>query len=178
MAAGAAVWASVEAPAALRGMVLVGPFVHGEGSRLVKLVMGALFARPWGPAFWQRYYIRLYPTHKPDDLAAYAARLRLNLAEPGRMEALQAMLAAPKTASGSRLPQVATPALVLMGSKDPDFRDPAGEANWVAQAVRGECQMIPGAGHYPHAEFPDETAARVLPFLKSLEQTYAAKITG
>jgi pimeloyl-ACP methyl ester carboxylesterase len=159
-------------------MVLVGPFVHGDGSPLGRLVMGALFAHPWGPALWQRYYIRLYRTRKPKDLAAYAARLRLNLAEPGRMEALQAMLAAPKTASGARLPQVATPALVLMGSKDPDFRDPAGHASWVAQAVHGECQMIPGAGHYPHAEFPAEIAARVLPFLKSLEQPYAAKITG
>jgi hypothetical protein len=26
--------------------------------------------------------------------------------------------------------------------------------------------MIPGAGHYPQAQFPDEVAAAVLPFLE------------
>ena len=117
---------------------------------------------------------RAVPTRKPDDFASYSARLRANLSEPGRMEALQAMLRASKNASEARLARVTTPALVLMGSKDPDFKDPAGEAAWVAQAVRSEYCLIPGAGHYPQAEFPAETAAVILPFLKSLEQPHAA----
>jgi pimeloyl-ACP methyl ester carboxylesterase len=32
MAAGAAVWAAAEEPALVRGMILVGPFVRGEGN--------------------------------------------------------------------------------------------------------------------------------------------------
>ena len=90
------------------------------------------------------------------------------------MEALLAMLRASKDAAEARLPRVSTPALVLMGSKDPDFKNPASEAAWVAQAVRCEYRMIPGAGHYPQAEFPAETAALILPFLKSLEQPHVA----
>ena len=174
MAAGAAVWAAAEAPELLRRMVLIGPFVRGGGGLMNSLLMTALFTRPWGPAAWQRYYTGLYPTRKPDDFAGYAARLRSNLSESGRMEALLAMLRASKDASEARLPRVSTPALVLMGGKDPDFKNPASEASWVAQAVRCEYRMIADAGHYPQAEFPAETAALIMPFLKSLEQPHVA----
>ncbi len=173
MAAGAAVWAAAEAPDCLRGMVLIGPFVRG-GKTWLGSLMALIFTRPWGPAAWLRYYNGLYPTRKPDDFAAYSTRLRANLAEPGRVEALQAMLRASKNAAEARLPRIKTPTLVLMGDKDPDFKDPASEAGWVAKAVRGECQLISGAGHYPQAEFPAETGGIILPFLKSLEAAHAA----
>ena len=29
----------------------------------------------------------------------------------------------------------------------------------------GAAEMIEGAGHYPHTQFPDETAPLLLPFL-------------
>jgi pimeloyl-ACP methyl ester carboxylesterase len=173
MAAGAAVWAAVERPQAWRGLILIGPFVRGGGG-LVGLILTALFARPWGPAAWQRYYTGLYPSRRPDDFAAYAAELRANLAEPGRQEALTAMLRASKRAAEACLPQVTTPALVIMGSRDPDFKDPAREAHWVAQALHAEYRLIDGAGHYPQAEFPAETAALILPYLKALEAPHAA----
>ena len=41
----------------------------------------------------------------------------------------------------------------------------ASEARWVAERIRGEFHLIPGAGHYPHAEFPRETAQILLSFL-------------
>jgi pimeloyl-ACP methyl ester carboxylesterase len=173
MAAGAAVWAAAEAPAALRGIILSGPFVRG-GSTWLGALLSLIFSRPWGPAAWQRYYTGLYPSRQPEDFAGYAARLRANLAEPGRIEALQAMLRASKAAAEARLARVSTPTLVLMGSKDPDFKDPAAEAAWVARSVRGETCLIEGAGHYPQAEFPAETAAVLLPFLKSLDSPHAA----
>jgi len=167
MAAGAAVWAAVEEPQSLRGMTLIGPFVRGGCGLLTNLMMTAMFSRPWGPAAWLAYYKKLYPTRKPDDFTTYSASLRTNLSEPGRMEALLAMLRATKQASETRIPRVTTPALVLMGSKDPDFKNPAGEAAWVAEALRGEYRMIADAGHYPHAEFPAQTAALILPFMNS-----------
>ena len=168
MAAGAAIWAAVEEPAALRGMVMIGPIVRGDPGFFLDLLVSVMFARPWGPAAWQRYYTGLYPSRKPDDFSAYASGLRANLSEPGRQEALLAMLHASKQASEARLLDVKTPALVLMGGKDPDFKDPAGEAAWLAQTVHAECHVIEGIGHYPHAECPAETAALILPFLKSL----------
>jgi len=54
---------------------------------------------------------------------------------------------------------------VLMGTKDPDFREPALEARWVAEQVSAQLHMIEGAGHYPHAEMPEVVAPLVLTFL-------------
>jgi hypothetical protein len=31
----------------------------------------------------------------------------------------------------------------------------------------GKVEVIEGAGHYPHTQFPDETVALLLPFLKA-----------
>ncbi len=165
MAAGATVWAAAEAPELVAGAVLVGPFVRSEPSLFTNLLFGAMFSRPWGPAMWQWYYKMLYPTQKPADFAEYVHNLRKNLAERGRMEALQKMLAASKSASEQRLGMVKAPALVLMGTKDPDFKDPEAEARWVAEKINAQMHMIEGAGHYPHAEMPDAVAPLVLEFL-------------
>ena len=170
MAAGAAVWAAAEAPELVRGIVAIGPFVRWEttlSDRLTRAVMSVLLSRPWGPALWMKYFDTLYPTARPANFDQYKAALRANLQEPGRMEALRKMMAAPKTASQARLPLVKSPVLVLMGSKDPDFKDPEAEAKWVADSLRGTYQMIDGAGHYPHAEMPEVTGSAILTFVRT-----------
>ena len=171
MAAGAAVWAAAEAPGQIRGLVLIGPFVRGGGDVASRLMYGALFARPWGPSMWLKYYATLYPTRKPADFAEYAAALQANLKAPGRMEALQRMIAASKAASEQRLPRVTAPVKVLMGSKDRDFKDPEAEAKWVSASLRGTHQMIENAGHYPHAEMPDIVGPIILTTLKAFHES-------
>ena len=168
MGAGAAVWAAVEAPEWVRALVLVGPAVRGQPSGLFRLLMGALFLRPWGASAWLRYYRTLFPSRTPADWSAYAAGLQHNLAQPGRLEALRQMLFSSKAASEARLMQVSQPALVLMGSQDADFKPPEREAQWVAAQVKGTCQMIEGAGHYPFSEMPELTGPKMIDFLKSL----------
>ena len=168
MAAGAAVWAAAEAPELVAGLVLLGPFVRGATSRQNRLLYSALFTRPWGPGAWLRYYSTLYPTRKPADFAEYTAALRSNLAQAGRLEALRQMLYASKAASEERLPRVSAPALVLMGSKDPDFKQPEVEAQWVANSLHARFEMVPGAGHYPHAEMPDVVGPMILSFVQTL----------
>ena len=169
MAAGAAVWAAAEAPERVAGLVLVGPFVRGGTSGQSRLLYSALFARPWGPAAWLRYYSTLYPTRKPADFATYTIALRSNLAQPSRLDALRQMLFASKSASEERLPRVSAPALVLMGSKDPDFKQPDVEANWVANRLHARVEMVRGAGHYPHAEMPDVAGPIILSFIQTLQ---------
>ena len=117
---------------------------------------------------WLRYYATLYPTTTPADFAQYCAMLGANLKERGRIEALAQMLNASKAASAARVGKVVAPTLVLMGSKDPDFKDQEAEASWVATNLRGRYAMVTGAGHYPHAEMPAVTGPRVLAFLHSL----------
>ena len=168
MAAGAAVWAAAEAPELIRGMILVGAFVRGDGNWFLETLFSVMFARPWGPSMWVKYFSTLFPSRKPDDFAEYAAALRANLKEPGRQETLLAMIRASKRASEDRIPQVKQPVLVLMGSKDPDFKAPETEAKWVAEHLNGTYTMIEGAGHYPHAEMPEITAPLMLEFMRSL----------
>ncbi len=171
MAAGAAVWRAAEAPDLVAGLVLLGPAVRGDVSRPMQLLFSALFARPWGPAAWHRFYGTLYPTRKPADFPQYSAAVRANLKEQGRMEALIEMINASKKASEERVSRVSAPTLAIMGSKDPDFKDPEAEAKWVAEQVRGKYVMVDGAGHHPHAEMPEITGPLVVSFLKELRGT-------
>jgi len=170
MSGGSAAWAAAEAPDAVARLILIAPFARnvpmpGWKKLLVKAMMATVFAGPWAPAAWGAYYASLYPTKKPADFADYKRALVANLKEPGRMASLRAMMRTDRSDVEPRLGDVRADALVLMGEKDPDFDDPAAEATTVAKLIRGRAAMIAGAGHYPHAEMPEETAAVVLDFL-------------
>ena len=170
MGAGAAAWAAAEAPGSVSKLVLIGPFVRELPkswwkNALVKMIVHTAFVGSWGPSAWGMYYASLYPTAKPADFDSYKAGLVSNLKEPGRMAALQAMLAASKKDVEARLSEVRAPTLVVMGSKDPDFDDPAAEAATVARLLRGSATMVDDAGHYPHAELPEKTTPAILDFL-------------
>ena len=168
LAAGAAVWAAAEDPEAVRGLVLVGAFVRDHGPAWKSTLLSLPFFNPWGPGLWAKFYAGLYPSAKPADFDAYLAALRENLAEPGRMRAFRRTVASSKAEAEARLPRVKTPVLVVMGSKDPDFPDPEAEGRRIAQELDGTLYVIPEAGHYPHAEMPEATAAPIEAFLKTL----------
>lgn len=168
-AAGVAVYAAAERPDLIGGMVLIGPFVRDHEMAMgQRLMLRFLLGGPWRLRAWLAYYQSLYPTQQPADLPAYLARLRRNLAEPGRFAALNAMIWQSKADAAARLPHVQAPVLVIMGSKDPDFPDPAAEAQQVASALKGHSRLIEGAGHYPHADMPDITAPLILEFLAQI----------
>jgi pimeloyl-ACP methyl ester carboxylesterase len=169
MSAATAVWAAAEAPELVRGLVLLGPAVHGVPGTMGRLLYQAMFARPWGPSVWMYYFNTLYPTRQPADFEAYKTALRANLQQPGRLEALKAMMLEDKADAEARFGQVQAPVLAIMGSKDPDFKDPAAEAQWVADHLHAKYEVIEGAGHYPHAEMPEITGPIVLSFLRELE---------
>jgi pimeloyl-ACP methyl ester carboxylesterase len=175
MAAGAAIWAAAEAPERIAGLALLDPAVRGEVPPSMVALLAVLFARPWGPFLWQTYYTTLFPTRKPDDFLAYRTRLIANLRRPGRLESLKKMMMSSKTSSEQRIGQVTAPALVLMGSKDPDFTDPEAEARWVADNLHTTYHMIEGAGHYPHVEMPEASNPILIAWLQSLqEKAYVA----
>jgi pimeloyl-ACP methyl ester carboxylesterase len=169
MSAATAVWAAAEAPELVRGLVLLGPAVHGVPGTMGRLLYQTMFARPWGPSVWMYYFNTLYPTRQPADFEAYKTALRANLQQPGRLEALKAMMLEDKADAEARFGQVQAPVLAIMGSKDPDFKDPAAEAQWVADHLHAKYEVIEGAGHYPHAEMPEITGPLVVSFLEELE---------
>lgn len=144
----------------LRGLLRVSRFRRGYTQLGLTMVLGSLSA-------WTRYLDLAYPT-KPADWDAELARIESSLREPGRMTALQAMCKADPGDAGAQLAHVRCPVLVVEGSADPDWADPRAEGVKIVADLPdglGELVVIEGAGHYPHAQTPDEVLAVTLPFL-------------
>ncbi len=166
-AAGAAIWAAHDAPRRVGGVVLLGPIVRDTPvSAMARLALAVGFAGPWRGWFWTTYWNRLFPTRKPADHAAARTALRRNLGEPGRMDALRLMLALSKADTAAILFRTRVPALVVMGTRDPDFPDAAKEAEWLAATLGADTLLVDGAGHYPHTEMPGQVAPGLLSFIE------------
>jgi pimeloyl-ACP methyl ester carboxylesterase len=158
--------AAAEAPELFTALALTSPFARLQPPLSATLRV-AMFAVSHLTAAWTMYWTTLFPSRKPADFAEARKALAANLREPGRMAALRGMMASDQAPGEAAAQRVACPVLVVMGSKDPDFKDPAAEGALVAGLVpNGRLHVVEGAGHYPAAEFPQETADVVLPFFK------------
>lgn len=175
MSAGAAVIAAAEQPGLISGLVLVGPFVRNPAhvSKPQKALFAAMMGGPWARVAWLAYLPTLYRGRKPEDFAAYRDEVAAALKRPGYTAAFRhttrtdhAPAAVALTAIGAAAAPV--PSLVVMGTEDPDFPDPFAEATWIATTLGGTVIMVDDAGHYPHAQQPEATAAAILDFLGRL----------
>lgn len=167
MGAGAAVWAAAERPDLVAGLVLVGPFVRNAPMNPVMAwVFRAAMAGPWAPAAWHAYLPSLYPGTKPADFSEHRAAIRASMRRPGYAKAFRTTTRTDHSPAEARLPQVQAPALVVMGTADPDFSDAVAEADWVvAHLGDAERLLVDGAGHYPQAEAPEQVNTAVVAFL-------------
>ncbi|MCF7702407.1 alpha/beta fold hydrolase [Loktanella sp. M215] len=173
-AAGSALWAAQDSAENVNGVVLLGPIVRDlEASFIQKLSLKIGFAGPWMVAFWTMYWNTLFPTVKPADHAAVKAAITQNLREPGRMDALKAMLSLSKADTAAILAKTTVPALIVMGTKDPDFGDAVEEARTLAGLLGAQTIIVDGAGHYPHTEMPEMVAPKLLSFLDDLKSNGA-----
>ena len=169
MGAGAACWAAAEQPDLVVGLVLLGPFVRqGKADPFGTLLFRAALLRPWGNAAWKAYFRTLYPTRRDAEFDAHFVEVAENLRMPGHWDAFHATTHTSHAPVEARLGEVLAPTLVVMGEKDPDFPDPFAEARWVAERLHGEILMVPDAGHYPQAEFPDVVSPAVVEFVRRL----------
>jgi pimeloyl-ACP methyl ester carboxylesterase len=165
-AAAPAVWAAAERPDAVRSLVLISPFVRtAKISPVMSVLFWLMMHNPWRARTWTMYYGSLYPSRKPDDFKDYLSQLQANMAQRGRFDAANALATSSRQPSEERLKRVKAPTLVIMGTKDPDFPDPAGEGKTVAQQAGGNLELIEGAGHYPQTEMPEKTTPIVVDFL-------------
>jgi pimeloyl-ACP methyl ester carboxylesterase len=178
LSGGAATIAAATAPDLVSGVVEIAPFTRKVQYSLSGMVRVRRYRRGsllltrvrmlHSPKAWMGYLDVAYP-EKPADYAAYMAALRAKLSEPGRMaEFLKTMKTSPADA-GDALPRISCQALVIMGDEDPDWADPRAEAEGIVAempAGLGTVAMIKGAGHYPHAQCPDEVAALTTSFLR------------
>lgn len=167
MGAGAAAWAAAEAPHLVAGLVLVGPFVRNAPVGFAaRLAFRLALLRPWGPAAWNKYYAKLYPGRPPADLAEHRARIRESLRRPGHWRAFAKTTHTSHDPVEARLGQIRAPTLVVMGERDPDFPDPGAEARFIAERLDAEVSVVPGAGHYPQAEYPEVVNPLVVRFVR------------
>jgi len=168
-AAGSALWAAHDAPSRVSGVVLLGPIVRDQKqSSFAKLALNIGFAGPWRVWFWTTYWDSLFPSSKPADQTRVKAALARNLREPERMAALHSMISLSKADTAGIVSKSRVPALVVMGTRDPDFTDAAAEARWLGGQLGAEILFVEGAGHYPHTEMPDRVAPTLLSFIGNL----------
>ncbi|WP_374945532.1 alpha/beta fold hydrolase [Agreia sp.] len=176
--AGAATIAAASNPELVTAVVEIAPFTRPPKFSLGAMLRDGTYRRgalllaqvalAGSVAAWGKYLGVAYPGQKPRDWDSYLAAVLSNLSEPDRMKAARGMINASKAEAGARLADVKRPVLVLMGSKDSDFANPQAEAAAIVDLLPsgvGRYQMIEGAGHYPHAQYPQAVADAILPFL-------------
>jgi pimeloyl-ACP methyl ester carboxylesterase len=169
MGAGAAVWAAAQEPDLVAGLVLIGPFVRDAPVGFwAMLAFHLALLRPWGLAAWNAYYRSLYPGRKPVDLDEHRARIRESLRRTGHWRAFVSTTHTSHEPVEARLGEVRARALVVMGERDPDFKDPAAEADLIARRLDARVLMVRGAGHYPQAEYPEVVNPAVAEFARGV----------
>ena len=174
-ATGAALQAAVQEPFLVRGLVLLGPFVAAPRSTLLTNSMTSLIFFPlWGVALFCWYFPKLYPQARPTDFEEHLGRVRAMLKEPGRLRALRLLFSESSGATYARHSQVQAPVLILMGSRDPDFKHPEQEARTLADRLpHASVQIMDGAGHHLQVEVPEQTAQSILAFFAVVERQVA-----
>jgi len=169
MGAGAAAWAAAERPDLVGGLALVGPFVRNPPiNPLMTALFRVLMARPWARFVWTAYLPSLSPARRPDDFAEHLRAVAESMRRPGHARAFAATTRTSHAPAEARLGEVLQPTLVVMGERDPDFRDPAAEAAWIAERLTATVVMVPEAGHYPQAERPEVVNPRLVEFCGSV----------
>ncbi|WP_435298560.1 alpha/beta fold hydrolase [Timonella sp. A28] len=158
MAAGAAVIAAAQTPHAINGLVLTGPFVRNSASPVMAALFRIALMRPWGRLAWIRYYSSLFATKRPAWLEAHIAERNKQLKQLERWKAFTATTTTDHSHAEAVLGAVQAPTLVIMGTRDPDWKYPQAEAQWIAQQLDCETLLVEAAGHYPHVEEPTVTA--------------------
>ncbi len=179
IAGGAVTIAAAKAPALVSAVVELGPFTRKQQVGLGDLrsagfrrgTLRLLGAVQFGSVrLWKRYLEGAYPGAKPADWDARLAQIEAMLSEPGRMKALQAMGKSSPADAGAQLGNVRCPVLVVQGTLDPDWASPQAEGEAIVAALPsglGRLEMVPGAGHYPHVQFPSQTVTAIGSFLES-----------
>lgn len=171
MGAGAAVIVAADAPTRVRGLALLGPFVRDAGGAAQKALLRALFVRPWGPAVLHGYYPKWLPGTKPEGYEEHRQRVYDNLRRPGHWRAFVQTSRTSHEPARRRLPAVQAPAVVVMGTADVDWADPAAEAEWIGAQLRAEVIMVPEVGHYPQVQAPDVVASAVTRLVERASRT-------
>ncbi|KAH6984293.1 Alpha/Beta hydrolase protein [Ilyonectria sp. MPI-CAGE-AT-0026] len=172
LSSAAAVIAAGRRPDQVAGLVLIAPFLRNGMGTVMRRVLHLVLMKPWGPFAWRMYAAKLWPGLAVDKAKERAASSTALLQRPGRWPAFHASSNADHRVVQPWIARVQAPVLIVIGDADPDWKDPVGEAQWVASNFsQVETITVPGAGHAPMFELPHLVSPGVLQFL---EKTRAA----
>ncbi|MEC3914216.1 alpha/beta fold hydrolase [Nocardia sp. CDC160] len=178
LSGGSVTIAAAQRPDLVRAVVEINPFTLTQKADLGALLFNARHRGGMIPLMstmmfkslgqWLKYLTVAMPS-QPADRDEYLAEVKAKLTEPGRFaEFMKTGKSTPADAE-AQVPNVTRPALIIMGSADPDFPSPEGEGQRIVAALPaglGSLGLVEGTGHYPQFEKPQEVADLVLPFLK------------
>jgi len=174
MAGSAALIAAADRPDAVAGLVLLSPFLRETGGRaslaLNRLLFRVLFARPWGARMWTNYYAKtLNRGVQGPRLAEHVSEIAASMADPVRLASFRHLaVQLDHSVVEPRVASVIAPSLTVIGSVDPDYRDPAVALAAAGTALAGETLLVENAAHYPHLARPEIVTPRVLGFVEGL----------
>jgi pimeloyl-ACP methyl ester carboxylesterase len=163
--AAAGVYVAAEAPELVRSLVLAAPFVRDGKTSWVQTQLTKLMKVPFLTLPIYMSYFPKWEPKRPADFDQHVAKLKANLKEPSRRNVIRAYIFQQSHREAElRLDRVQVPSLVIMGTGDVDWPDPAAEARWIVERLGSELLMLDGAGHHPHVEYPREIADAVVAF--------------
>jgi pimeloyl-ACP methyl ester carboxylesterase len=168
VATAAAIWAAAEAPDRVRGLVLIGGSARAAQPLVAQLSANLYLSPLWGRRVYSSFFPKMYPLARPADFDEHRKKVDAMLKEPGRLRSMRRLFAEVGQEWDARIARVTAPALILMGSRDPDFGQPEEEARRLAArftAAHPTVRIFEGAGHHLQAELPEQVAESVLAFL-------------
>ena len=184
LSGGSATIAAAAAPELVSAIVEIDPFTLTQGvdvgalwsirryRRGMLLLIGTQLLK--SPRLWFRYLGGVaYPTQTADH-AEYLAELSDLLRQPGRWAEFMKTGRTTPADAHARTAEVRCPVLVIMGAEDPDFAHPDEEGGRIVAAMShglARLATVDKGGHYPHAQFPAEVAALLVPFLDAHSRT-------
>jgi pimeloyl-ACP methyl ester carboxylesterase len=167
----AAVWAAATSPDEITAIVAISPHLEADtspGTRLLAALISVLTRGPWAAPVWSRFYRSWYKDRTPDDMNEQLDKIRAMLRDADRRRAVRETLIADRKGMLEKIEACTRPVLVIFGSADNHFPDPLAEGTRVSTLLHGELVMVPGAGHYPHVEFPEIVSPAVVDFLNQV----------
>lgn len=174
---GAATIAAATAPVLITAIVEINPFTKTQKLNVPSLFTVRRYRRAMLRLMrtmkfkslhqWMRYLDVAYPIKSPDH-DQYLAELSDSLSSPGRFDEFLKTGGSTPADAESQLPHILCPAMVIMGTADPDFPDPHAEGLAIVRAMPpgiGTLEISYGSGHYPHVDAPELIIELILPFL-------------
>ncbi|KAI9338728.1 Alpha/Beta hydrolase protein [Obelidium mucronatum] len=132
-----------------------------------------LFNHFWGQPVWLSAFKGFFGK-PPADVEQYCAAVKAKmLSNCDHAGIIGAMIRATKEPAWALVPEIKSPVLLIMGSKDPDFKDPVAENEFVARSITERAgvkvtqKIVDGVGHYPQAEAPNDVYDAIISFISS-----------